>query len=446
MMTISSKYVYGLHTSPSSKLTHPWICDKALTLPVFTATTQEITDSDYKSYLIQGSIDEDGYSYPYEETLTHFYNPDTGKGLYFLLVEWKDAKTWSNELLPIAASYYAQGRKVEAYWYLGRIAHLVQDMSSPAHVLLQAHTGGDPYENYCQQHGRYGDTSITGDPDFIIPNEPFYGTNFDDFIINMSTTTKSKYKDYNTQNTLSDSDGKSMAEYLFPKVISWTGGLFCYMLNNYFKPSKVTSPDYIVPVYYFKQDYSNRNANAGDEYEGLNAVPYDGVIVDNDDMDMVLPYKFILHNTKNGDGDDGSDKNGKVDMINLGQEIAVQFAFKNRGDDVNGISITLKSLETIYGESVNGDLGPYFSSLNTNQVGTVDLNFTPISINKIEAVLTISYYDNNTKTTVSQDKTFYIEIDNPYEPNDDYSSAYKIESNNEYFSYIYPEFDEDWYK
>jgi hypothetical protein len=49
---------------------------------------------------------------------------------------------------------YKKGDKAKAYWYLGHVAHLVEDLCVPAHALLFTHVGEgtDMYETYMKHH------------------------------------------------------------------------------------------------------------------------------------------------------------------------------------------------------------------------------------------------------------------------------------------------------
>jgi hypothetical protein len=85
----------------------------------------------------------------------HFYDPDipgTHNGLmndfgaaYFAGQYWETAK----------ALYQNEGTRSAAYWYLGRIAHLLGDSSVPAHVHREIHIPliyPDSYETYMMSH------------------------------------------------------------------------------------------------------------------------------------------------------------------------------------------------------------------------------------------------------------------------------------------------------
>jgi len=102
----------------------------------------------------------------------HFWDPDVGEeaGLmgatsanriaYFYLYGGTNTTIlwyrwwplpWELETIPVsfegAISLYRQGQKGLAYYYLGRAAHLLADMSVPAHVHLDLHPG-DPFTDH----------------------------------------------------------------------------------------------------------------------------------------------------------------------------------------------------------------------------------------------------------------------------------------------------------
>jgi hypothetical protein len=92
--------------------------------------------------IITGSGDEDSFV----RFFFHFWQPDTpNSGQY----QYNDGisgfgasyplalKMWRNDVIP----NYLKGDKEKAYWYLGRVAHLLEDSSQPSHVHLDAHAG-----------------------------------------------------------------------------------------------------------------------------------------------------------------------------------------------------------------------------------------------------------------------------------------------------------------
>ncbi len=106
------------------------------------------------NWLRQGSIEEDAAP----RWLNHFYNPQTGKGLW----SFYSAKAWSqnqtaqssyflsqgNQTWQKAIEEYANGNNQAAFVALGHILHLLEDMTVPAHTRLDAHPNGDPYESW----------------------------------------------------------------------------------------------------------------------------------------------------------------------------------------------------------------------------------------------------------------------------------------------------------
>lgn len=79
----------------------------------------------------------------------HFWNPDDDTGLVGMTASKKADTYWKQ-----AISEYTKGNKELAYQLLGAIAHLLADMSVPAHVLNDPHPpgNGDSYEYYMESH------------------------------------------------------------------------------------------------------------------------------------------------------------------------------------------------------------------------------------------------------------------------------------------------------
>jgi len=115
---------------------------------------------------------DSGYTgnHPY---CNHFWDPDGGadEGLYYLGKQWHSAYRraqylWDDKVIP----YYNSGLKTNAYYWLGRIAHLLTDMSVPAHVNslssaygdLDIHPILDSYESYIGNN--FSNWSASGSP------------------------------------------------------------------------------------------------------------------------------------------------------------------------------------------------------------------------------------------------------------------------------------------
>jgi len=99
---------------------------------------------------------DSGYSgnHPY---CNHFWDPDGGPdaGLNVFGRQWQSAyrraqHLWDEKVTPL----YQSGQLDQAYYWLGRIAHLLVDLSVPAHVHLDTHPVVESYESYM---GEYND-------------------------------------------------------------------------------------------------------------------------------------------------------------------------------------------------------------------------------------------------------------------------------------------------
>jgi hypothetical protein len=95
----------------------------------------------YEGFLVWGSIHEDdGVRW-----LHHFWNPDGGlnDGLWL----HDSAYTRATMLYGYVLDEYEDGNYGVAYNYLGQVLHLIEDMGTPAHTLLDPHPSGDWYES-----------------------------------------------------------------------------------------------------------------------------------------------------------------------------------------------------------------------------------------------------------------------------------------------------------
>jgi len=110
---------------------------------------------EYSERMVEGAYDEDRLGRWFD----HFYNPVNGRGLSELtsMTARQQAKIyWTEEVLPA----YKRGEASDAWYYLGRIAHLVQDMTVPAHVLLDPHPSFDNLETYMDEIYAYPPVDI----------------------------------------------------------------------------------------------------------------------------------------------------------------------------------------------------------------------------------------------------------------------------------------------
>ncbi|MBI2630053.1 S8 family serine peptidase [Candidatus Pacearchaeota archaeon] len=115
------------------------------------------TDDGLTSNLYYPCFNTDLNSHPY---CNHFWaNPHNSdsNGLYYAppgytAKQWNSAYTrakniWDNNVIP-----YYQSNKSLSYYWLGRVTHLLTDMSVPAHVHLDVHVETDSYENYMKEY------------------------------------------------------------------------------------------------------------------------------------------------------------------------------------------------------------------------------------------------------------------------------------------------------
>lgn len=147
-------------------------------------------DSDEGDTVVAGSYDEDSPSKnPFNDAvpeLRHFWNCRLGwdKGLsgydsavnrsskYFTGgygldgkydKDWNGSGEWAGAKGKGALALYRDGEKGRAFWYLGHAAHLLEDLTVPAHALLFAHPFGlDAYETWAKENHR--DWKAPADP------------------------------------------------------------------------------------------------------------------------------------------------------------------------------------------------------------------------------------------------------------------------------------------
>ncbi len=149
--------------------------------------------SDDHDTVVAGAFEEDkAYKNPFNEVapeLRHFWNWDGGahagmagydsgvnRSQKFFTggfgLDGAYDKNWSENSGKLrgakglgSEALYRAGDKGKAYWYLGHVAHLVEDITVPAHALLWPHVlpGTEAYEHYIKDYfGRWNG----------IPNEP----------------------------------------------------------------------------------------------------------------------------------------------------------------------------------------------------------------------------------------------------------------------------------
>lgn len=115
--------------------------------------------STYSSQIVAGSVEEDGDL----RQRNHFWDPDTGTGYWLGIPALEYAEElYADALSAYETERYSEGFGTGAYNYLGRVIHLIGDMSVPAHVLIDEHINGDTYETYMGTAAHYENIPATG--------------------------------------------------------------------------------------------------------------------------------------------------------------------------------------------------------------------------------------------------------------------------------------------
>lgn len=136
-----------------------------------TQTARDLRQEEYALAFVQGAVDEDAYvgnmregdSTRLPRFLEHFGNPNfPGRGLFNRI---GDLFSRAQRLYQQAIQLRNSGREREAYYTLGRVAHLVQDLGNPEHVLFVNH--GPRFETVMCEEG------TSNDPRFDRQSEVF---------------------------------------------------------------------------------------------------------------------------------------------------------------------------------------------------------------------------------------------------------------------------------
>ncbi|MDO8260539.1 MAG: LamG-like jellyroll fold domain-containing protein, partial [Candidatus Magasanikbacteria bacterium] len=154
LLLIAIKTLY----SYDNLIIHPRLTQAAI--ETYNRNAESPINSEKAGWIVHGAIAEDTDP----RYLNHFYNPQTGKGLYY---GWQhfSAKAWAADQSSASGDYdvnsilenYRSGDKKRAFQGIGHILHLIQDMSVPAHTRDDEHKEGDPYETWCKQSGYVSD-------------------------------------------------------------------------------------------------------------------------------------------------------------------------------------------------------------------------------------------------------------------------------------------------
>jgi len=236
----------------------------------------------YEAELIQGSIDEDNKPL-YTNCAKHYFNPKNRLGLKTLLGQ-TSALEYAQQLWHQALELFAEERTRPAYHMLGRVIHLLEDMASPAHVLLVDHLlksfkkengrmfdenylkqlksmgidlmqdsrvmvldQGDPYEEWAARH------SLENVLKFNSPYRVAIVPSFEELFVGMANETaqaqdsrlvqvlknnynfnpsgNGSYASGHASKNISNEDAGTLAYYLVPKLIEKVAGLIALFEN-----------------------------------------------------------------------------------------------------------------------------------------------------------------------------------------------------------------------
>jgi hypothetical protein len=253
----------------------------------------------YREQIENGAVEEDFIgTLPF---LEHFYHPATYEGLWGPqgfregLGQWKglggltdwlgvdplgviqqqleqrSALTRAEELWAEARQRYAAGEREEAYFLVGRVAHLLADLSVPAHVHGDPHAGKDQmqfqvrdlahlledlpanleqsvvriarslvnpdsYEQYTAEHYAEWGSGLQISPNLAAYGPPVRAANLAELFDHLAWRTldfDSNDRDgradrgrRNRSGSLSDADCAAIAAELMPQAITHTAGLF----------------------------------------------------------------------------------------------------------------------------------------------------------------------------------------------------------------------------
>lgn len=163
----------GLYLPTSSS---SWYYSSTFSAPSGWSNDPDAHYSDSEA-LIEGAWEEDN---PWTRSLEHYWRPDGGydDGLYLDRSALQKAQ---EDLWQQAIDAYNSGNKARGYYLLGRVAHLLMDMSVPAHTLLDEHFP-DSYEtftenNYTKITSSSPNTAIPSDlPDYPMTTPPSYNS------------------------------------------------------------------------------------------------------------------------------------------------------------------------------------------------------------------------------------------------------------------------------
>jgi len=155
LLTVMAATAFG-HGTP----THQTLMDYAMSKAAELNPSLSLTGTPY-TRMHEGTYDEDNGT----RSLDHAWNPLSGGMFPLASMAARDtaADRWNSMTAAFVAGNFDGGDGSGAWHYLGRASHLIQDMTSPLHVLaLQHAVPSCQFENYWQNNDAYLRTILTG--------------------------------------------------------------------------------------------------------------------------------------------------------------------------------------------------------------------------------------------------------------------------------------------
>ncbi|MCK5140292.1 MAG: carboxypeptidase regulatory-like domain-containing protein, partial [Thermodesulfovibrionia bacterium] len=200
--------------------------------------------------LIEGTWEED-VPLHWGRYLWHYWDPDESydTGLYEFIGGSALQRAQEYNLFENAIHYYVNKLdKALSYYLLGRIAHLLMDMSVPAHTLLDAHPPWDPdrYEEVTKDDYML----ITSeDPNTDIPNieslapyDKYTPSNYDSKLTKLFYNLAQKANDFDTEDYNGRSSEYGYGKFRYARMALHTNKTVSKV--EYWKPCWTPFPDY----------------------------------------------------------------------------------------------------------------------------------------------------------------------------------------------------------
>jgi len=263
---ISSIFIFNSKTEAySSKVTHPILTQKIAELYNY-VYEPDLTDEEIQ-LLMDGSKKEDTAP----RWINHFYDPNTGLGWFgkrlgdisqedvmtaailafgkepVSIIDWAQDQDLQNSQYSLyqgnrtfdsAVLYSIEGNEQEAYYSLGYVLHLVEDMAVPAHTRQDTHFDmapdifeqildikldkGEPYEKWAEENGEISQDTI----DDLKNNYQSICSSLESCLINLANYSN---KDFFSQDSILDK------EYFNPVITRYVisdNKAYAYGKNN----------------------------------------------------------------------------------------------------------------------------------------------------------------------------------------------------------------------